>query len=327
MSEQIELDELLNGYVDGELSDRQTTEVRRMMLHDRKIAARVEELMRQRQLLASLPAEAAPAGLVDSIRGVMERRSLLIAASSSSHRTAGLMHLFARKLVAAAAMLALLGGLAFLVYTVIIPNDTVGPSGITALVSEGSLPGRSAPVDDSPVVPKTVSIELLLKTVSPSGLNSVIAKTIDADGLWDCATVDRQLSKTTYSISCSKENIGGVLDELSAVWDKIAEKRLVVEATGEDAITVEAVTPKQVAAVIDLPDIPSRVASARQFAEANNRLPVAGDADSVPADDAQSVLKIPKPALTSPDFDRAARSSVESRTDKVSLKITVLGIE
>ena len=176
-------------------------------------------------------------------------------------------------------------------------------------------------------MPKTVSIELLLKTDSPSGLNSDIAKTIDADGLWECATVDRQLSKTTYSISCGRENIAGVLEELSAVWDKIAEKNLVVEATGEDAVTVEAVTPQHVAAVIELPDIPSRVASARQFAEANTHLPVTGDTGSIPVDNAQNALKIPKPALTSPDFDRAARSSVESRTDKVSLKITVLGME
>ena len=34
MSEKLNIDELLNGYVDGELSERQATEIKRMILND-----------------------------------------------------------------------------------------------------------------------------------------------------------------------------------------------------------------------------------------------------------------------------------------------------
>jgi anti-sigma-K factor RskA len=324
MSEKLNIEELLNGYVDGELSDRQITEVKRMILHDRSVAARIEQLQRQRKLLAALPVESAPADMAASIRAVLERRTLLTAASAGGHHVAGSLHLFSKKLAAMAAMLAMLGGLGFLVYMVISPGGAVKPTIIATAPRASSQP---AVTEKGPAVAQAASIELLLKTSSPSGLNSVIAKAIDSCGLWDNATVARQTSQTAYSITCDKENMARMLKELAGSWDKVSQKSLTIAAAGEEAVIVGGVTAQQVAAVLAEPDIASRFASARQFAALNSREPGAiEEKDAATANDG-GALKIPKPSLTSPDFDKAAKASVENPTDTVSLTITVTGME
>jgi len=126
---------------------------------------------------------------------------------------------------------------------------------------------------------------------------------------------------TSYLISCDRANMTRMLNELAGVWDKVSEKSLSIDAVGEDRVTVNSVTLAQVASLIASPDLPSRVASARQFAETNAQDP--GAATTV----GQESIKIPKPSLTSPEFDKAAAASVENRTDKVTLTIKVLGAE
>jgi hypothetical protein len=324
MSEKLNIDELLNCYVDGEASDRQATEVKRMILHDRKVADRVRELQRQRQLLAALPVESAPAELAESVKTMLERRTLLKAASSNSHHVVGSMHLFARKLIAAAAMLALLGGLGIIVYMVIGSGD-IGRQDNIRIVANDDTREKAVTPGAKPVVPAMAAVELILKTSSPGGLNSVIAKTIDSRGFWACVTVNRQPSRTTYAVSCGKEDVAKILNELSGVWDKVEDKSLCITAAGEETVTVASVTTDQVTAVMTAPDLPSRVASAKVFAKTNAEGPEAAVVSNT--NDSGSDLKIPKPALTSPDFDKAATASVEGRADKVSLTITVVSLE
>jgi anti-sigma-K factor RskA len=313
------IEELLNAFVDGEVSDRQATEVKRLMLHDPAVAAKVGQLQRQRQLLAALPVESAPADMAGSVRTLMERRTLLDAASAGRHHVLGSVHLFGRKLAAVAAMLALLGGLAFLVFKVVGPELGSRDTGIVTIAKKPADNPAGAAVSRPAAQPS--SLELALTTNSPGGLNSVIAKAIDSCGLWDAATVNRQPSVTSYLISCDRANMTRMLNELAGVWDKVSEKSLSIDAVGEDRVTVNSVTLAQVASLIASPDLPSRVASARQFAETNAQDP--GAATTV----GQESIKIPKPSLTSPEFDKAAAASVENRTDKVTLTIKVLGAE
>jgi anti-sigma-K factor RskA len=326
MSEKLNIDELLNSYVDGELSERQATEVKRLMLHDPKVADKVAQLQRQRQLLAALPVECAPADMAASVRAVLERRTLLTAASAGGHHVAGSLHLFTRKMTAVAAMLAMLGGLGYLVLTVVSPGGA-GVATVAGTASQSGRVERPAVADKKPAVAATASIELLLKTDSPSGLNSVIAKAIDSCGLWDNATVARQTSQTTYTVSCGKENMARMIKELAGSWDKVGKKSLTLAAAGEEAVIVGGVTAQQVSAVLASPDTASRFASARQFAVANSRQGGdVEDTDAMPGNDGGD-LKIPKPSLTSPDFDKAAKASVDSPTDNVSITITVTGLE
>ena len=54
MKNDIDIDELLNSYIDGELTERQKTEVQRLISHDPEIAKRLAQLKKCRLLVASL---------------------------------------------------------------------------------------------------------------------------------------------------------------------------------------------------------------------------------------------------------------------------------
>ena len=55
------IEELLNGFIDGELTARQQTEVQRLISHDRQIAQRLRQLEKCKILVGSLPHVDAPA--------------------------------------------------------------------------------------------------------------------------------------------------------------------------------------------------------------------------------------------------------------------------
>jgi anti-sigma factor RsiW len=174
MSDKSNIDELLNGFVDGEISERQATEVKRLMLHDPAIAARVARMQKQRQLLAALPAESAPADMASSVRAVLERRTLLDAASGGRHQVLGSVHLMGRKFAAVAAMLVLLGGLGYLVYRVIGPESSRKQVEIVTIARK-TAPDRTAVVSEKPA-PVATTLELNLTTDSTGGLSRPIAR-------------------------------------------------------------------------------------------------------------------------------------------------------
>ena len=51
----IDVDDLMALYLDGEASQRQQTELKRMMLNDPSIAQKLKDLKRQRKLLRAMP--------------------------------------------------------------------------------------------------------------------------------------------------------------------------------------------------------------------------------------------------------------------------------
>ncbi len=62
-----DIDELLSCYIDDELSDRGRTEIKRLIQHDKNIAAKLGKLRKQKQLLNCLPVAPAPEGLLQEI--------------------------------------------------------------------------------------------------------------------------------------------------------------------------------------------------------------------------------------------------------------------
>ena len=122
-----EIDELLSGYIDEELSQRQRTEVKRLIQHDDELSQRLNELKRQKQLLGSLPVASAPEGLLDDVKATLERQSILDNASASREESAGVRHLMFRRVLTAAAMfLVPIGILAWVVLNIVTPLDSDG---------------------------------------------------------------------------------------------------------------------------------------------------------------------------------------------------------
>ncbi len=126
------IDELLNGYVDGELSERKYTELKRMMQHDSELAARYSDLKKQKQLLNSMPVEKAPQGLLDEVISSLERKLILNEYSAASVESEGIKHLMFRRVLTAAVIMVLFGMLGGLIYNITSPaqiTDTKIASG------------------------------------------------------------------------------------------------------------------------------------------------------------------------------------------------------
>ena len=110
-----EVEDLLSRYVDGELSEREQTEVRRMAVNDAVFAERLVRMEKQRELLSNMPVESAPEGIANVVRGALERKYLLNETVAVADELAGARNLFARHFMTAAIIFVLFGGLVYMV--------------------------------------------------------------------------------------------------------------------------------------------------------------------------------------------------------------------
>ena len=117
-----DIEELLSCYVDGELSERGRTEVKRLIQHDESVAAKLLRMEKQKQLLNSLPIASAPVGLVEDIKGRLAKRPISERFELDVDESAGARHLLYRRVLTAAAMLMLVGVLAVVVFNIIMPG-------------------------------------------------------------------------------------------------------------------------------------------------------------------------------------------------------------
>ena len=147
MNEDINIEELLNSFVDGELSQRQETEVKRLIKHDPEAARVLDEIQMCRSLLTSLPNESAPDGTLDEIKTTLERRTLLDAQSKTYDERAGAKHLFMRKALSYAAMFILVGILAGVIYNIISTEEVEIPQRL--VLNDRSTVKSELPAKDS----------------------------------------------------------------------------------------------------------------------------------------------------------------------------------
>ena len=69
------IEELLNGYIDGELSADERSQVQRLIRENHTIAQRLRQLERCRELVSSLPPAEPPAQVVAGIKELIRSRS------------------------------------------------------------------------------------------------------------------------------------------------------------------------------------------------------------------------------------------------------------
>ncbi len=118
MKENLNIDELLNSFIDDELSPRHRTEVQRLIAHDAEVTERLAELERCKMLVGSLPRAEAPPEMVEDIKAALERRTLLGQRPEHIESQRGLMQLFVRKVTSAAAMIGLVAVLVAVIYSI-----------------------------------------------------------------------------------------------------------------------------------------------------------------------------------------------------------------
>ena len=233
------IEELLNSFIDGELTEREANEVERLIADDARIAQRLRELQKSKMLVGSLPRSEAPAEMADEIKASLERMTLLGQQAErfdeprpfeGLDERAGARHLLARKVLAAAAMIGLVAILAAVVYTILAPVS--GPSKSTAEVR---------------VLAAGSHRRLELKISNVIAVNGFINKAIE-DKLLDCSSSTRRAGKTEYALSCNREDLNSLLTDLGSMWE---ETKLVVD-TGQvgDEKIFDGVSAEQFAEIV-----------------------------------------------------------------------------
>jgi hypothetical protein len=332
-----DIEELLSCYVDGELSDRGRTEVKRLIQHDESVAAKLLRMEKQKQLLNSLPIASAPAGLVEDIKGRLAKRPISERFGLDADESAGARHLLYRRVLTAAAMFMLVGVLAVVVFNIIMPGpawrEEVAINGAGS--PEAGTESKEAVVDSGGGVEAVDSYPfratLELATYDLITVNGFIAKAIYNNNLVDSTIPKRQAIQSDYHITCTTGQIVGLLDELEAVWDGC--ERICLTMYGETVssdIVIDDVTSAQAIAVFAQDKPEERVELAKNFADFNALIRGRGDegifASGSVEEKTEFVPSVPiKPALTRPEQPLVREDQPETGGN-VNLIITVTGL-
>lgn len=365
-SENPNIDELLNGFLDGELDARHQTEVQRLLQHDQKIAQRLLELQKCKRLVSSLPYTEAPQELLGNIKTSLQgkkltpvRHSLPVLHSFSeggseggapsvppmqrNREREGARHLLLRRLTAAAAMIALVGVLAAVIYSIVAPEVTITNKPVA--VDLRLHPIAPQPKQSTPAVPSDVAKaksevataekpaeiapftgRLELKTNIPSEIAAFLNKALE----YNIPVNERSaaVQGRSHVLACSRQNLKSLLDDLGTIWDKIDSATLFIDtAQPKGQIVVNAVAPEQIIEIAKQNDLKSQIKTAKFFAAMNNITEhSAGKEVQVAIDNsAPALLTIPKPVLTSNEKPITKAANGSESEQKVLLTIVVVG--
>jgi hypothetical protein len=339
------IDELLNSFLDGELDQRHQTEVQRLIKHDEQIAERLLELQKCKRLVNSLPYTEAPDGMLEDIKASLKEKQLLVSAaepiSLSAHRERqGARHLLLRRLTAAAAMIALVGILAAVIYSIVAPQVVINKP-VAVEQRQPTMPQpREFVTAEKPVETALAGVEftgrLELKTSSPSEVAAFLNKAIEFSIPSDQrTTAGPEMLKESHVLACSRQNLRSFLADLGTIWDKFDSATLFID-TGrpEGQIVINTVAPAQIIEIAEQKNFQAQIKTARYFAAMNNmaeRLPgkevqvaIEDSTPRFPLGDASRRLTIPKPVLTSSEKPITKPSAQTEDSRKVHLTITVV---
>ncbi|MGE5297491.1 MAG: anti-sigma factor family protein [Solirubrobacterales bacterium] len=333
------LDELLSSFIDGELSPRQRTEVQRMAAHDVTVARRLQQLQNCRTVFCSLPPSEAPGDLLEQIKQSLERKTLLQEQPVVARRSLGGIHLVFRKFLSAAAMISLLAVLGAVVYQIVSPVP--GPSGSSTVAVDNPIPTKpvvtTAMEEQTPAVTAVVAAadagfsgRLELQTASFASTDAFVKRAIGTCGLVDLGEADVAGDRRTYRVVGTRDDVTRLVASLGDVWDEFSSVALHVDRPqGGDPVTIEAVMPNQVEAVIARGNAQASVQTAEAYAAMNHmsqKMP-GGELSPVIAEDPGNLWAmeaIPMPKLTGPeDSKEISRTPVEG-SPQASLTIVLL---
>ena len=225
------IEELLNSFIDGELTEREQTEVQRLILHDAEVAQRLRELQKTKMLVGSLPRAEAPAQIVDEIKASLERETVSGEPAWGGERfdeRAGVKHLLVRKVLTAAAMIGLVAILGVVIYTIVAPEAELRPA-LPAVAFDGRLE---------------------LKTDALSTVNTFINRAIEDNGLSDSISLKSQKGKRVYSITCSQDDLNLLLADLANIWERFDSTTLFVDTKTQGERKFDDVSTERIITIV-----------------------------------------------------------------------------
>ncbi len=331
-----QIDELLCSFIDGELSLRQQTEVQRLVARDAEVARRLRQLQNCKNLVNALPAEQAPVDMLEQIKRSLERQSLLGERSASAGTHAGAWHLKVRRFVAAAAMIALMGGLGAVVYQIVapVPPGTSGPVAIDTPRPSPVVPELLPPVAAPMVVSGPgFSGRLELRTAALTQADAFLKASIEDNGLKGLAQVQTLPDRRIYQIECSREGLDRLVADLGTIWRNFESASLVVNTDSfTEPVVLESVTPRQTAQIIGQDSAEACVEAARRaavlsrFAQA---MPGREILSTLENDQTMTIAapEIPRPRLASNDPESKAIEASPQGGVQTSLTIVLLNTQ
>ncbi len=331
MKDNLNIDELFSGLIDGELSQRQLTEVKRLLANDSRLAERLRRLERCKVLLSSLPQAEAPAGIAEEVRARLERRALLDEHSETIRERQGARGLMIRRVLATAAMFLLVAVLGIVIYTILSSGDSAQSpvSGVERVTSTEVAETSVDSGGESSILAAWADVQLNARLELTTGslaaakgkLNRILREHLPADtgyevpGSWD-----------TYAISCNSQTLDLIFADLRSAWDSFETVDFIVEgAAGGKDINVSNATADQIMRIISQDNFEQSKRLARDFAVLNGveeKLPANEFADATSIEEL-SLRMPPKPKLTSGEKHVKKDKEVEQHGGKINLTIAV----
>jgi anti-sigma-K factor RskA len=328
------IEELLNGYIDGELSGAELSKAQQLIRENHTIAQRLRQLERCRELVSSLPPAEPPAQVIAGIKELIRSRSAGSAASEIEKRR-GERHLFIRQILAASIIIGLVGIMGAVVYKIVGPEQT-SPS-VVAVKTAPTVKPTVIPAATTPQETKkdiaiaaaedTTSIglySLQLRTADFTAVDAYVNKLLEESPWLRYEATKDQPGKSAYRILCSRGGLEAMMSDLATVWSKFDSTTLIVRAQniGEN-VTVASVRPEQIADIAGQNTIDKRVKLAKNFAMLNS---VDNEKTFALTEKPLTELPtIPKPVLTSGDKNTVTAPKGAWDRIQVDLNIIVTG--
>ena len=332
MKENPDIEELLNSFIDGELTARQRTEIQRLISHDAQVAQRLRELQKCKMLVGSLPFDEAPAEMAEGIKTLLQRRAPLGRQPVRIDERAGARHLMFRKVLTAAAMIGLFAVLTAVIYTIVAPES--GVERPVAIEDWGRPAGKIKPaeklISKATLAATGFNGRLELKTDALVAVNSFINRAIEDNGLLEKVSSKAGEDKSVYSLSCSRQGLNLLLADLQDIWARFDSATLFVETEAiYEQVVVDGVSVEQVIEIVNQSDFEKRIRVAKDFAALSSMdelLP--GRQVFAAIDDRKGdLITIPKPVLTSSEKTGKKLTSRPEDEKKVTLSIVVVSSE
>lgn len=319
-----EIESLLSSYIDGELSERQCNEVKRLLQHDQQVAEMLKDMQKQKDLLNALEVDSAPATMLDDIKASLERNMLLDRRGQEITAVEDSKGVFTRRVLAAAAMLLLpIGLLAVVIFSIITPSST-GPTVAVNVNQDSTAPvvNIESAVSDvtAGIFPEHFNAVLQLVSSEPAAVNNFIEKAVYSNGLADNTVSGNKDSAKTYRISSVPTLITALLRDMETVWVKCRTNRFMVyDEQLRPAAVVANITASQVQSVFEQSAPLERIALAKVFAGINPGVGIfEGSVEFDPS--------IPiKPVLTGPEKPTVSDEQVQGG-ETITLIIIVSGL-
>jgi len=304
------IDELLNGYIDDELTAGQKAEVESLIDLDAKIAQRLRQFQKCRILVGSMPVAEAPASVLEGVKASLADISLPSEKQPTYREQAGKKYVLVRKVLAAAAMIGLAAVLSAVIHKYV-PLQPAPEKPAARMVAASGFSGR-----------------LELKTSALNAVDAFIKSAIDDNGLSVTINPERRQGRRVYSFSCSREGLNSLLADLDNIWSKLDSATLFVntEVFGVQTV-VDAVTTKQIAEIAGQDNSEQRIGLAKDFAVLNNMAEHMPDKDIRVAieagkSDLTEQLRVLKPVLT--ESQKSVKKPADQVQEKQKVRLTII---